>query len=58
MALISAADGLRFRGLGFSDLIENRSFWGSGQPLGALEPSKNVEDFAPHLFKKHVAQEA
>ena len=50
-ALLSAADGLGFRGLGFNDLIENRSFWGSGRPLGALEPSKKVGGFAPHLFK-------
>ena len=37
----SAADGLGFRGLGFSDLAENRSFWRSGRPLGALKPSIN-----------------
>ncbi len=46
-----ACDGLGFRGLGFSDLIEHRSFWGSGRPLGALEPSKKVGGFAPHLSK-------
>ncbi len=46
----SAADELGFRGLGMSDLIENRSFWRSGRPLETLEPSKEVGGFAPHLF--------
>ncbi len=49
--ILPAADGLGFRGLGFSDLIENRSFWVSERPLGAVEPSKKVGGFAPHLFK-------
>jgi hypothetical protein len=40
-----------FSRLGFIDLIENQSFWGSVRPLGALEPSKKVGGFAPHLFK-------
>ncbi len=46
----SADDGLGFRRLGFSDLIENLSFWGSGRALGAVEPSKKVGGEAPHLF--------
>ena len=35
-------------GWGFNDLMENPSFWGSGRPLGALEPSRKV-GVAPHL---------
>ncbi len=30
----SAADGLGFMGLVFSDVIEHRPFWGSGRSLG------------------------
>ena len=48
--LLSAADGLGFSRLGFSDLAEILSFWGSGRSLGALEPSKKVAGEAPHLF--------
>jgi hypothetical protein len=33
---------MEFSRWGFSDLMENMSFWGSGRPLGALEPSKKV----------------
>ena len=32
------------------DVVENRSFSGSGLPLGALKPSREVGGFAPHLF--------
>ncbi len=46
----SAAARWGFSRRGFSDLIENRSFWGSGRPLVILEPSKKVGGFAPHLF--------
>ena len=48
--LLSAADGFGFSRLGFSDLIEHRSFWGSGQPLGALAPFSKVGGEAPHLY--------
>ncbi len=47
---ISAADGLGFRRLGFTDLIDNQPFKGSGWPLGTSEPSKKVGGEAPYLF--------
>ncbi len=47
---MSAAARWGFGRWGFNALMENRSFWGSGRPLGALEPSKQVGGFAPHLF--------
>ena len=34
-----------------SDLMENRSFWGSGRPQAAQKPFKKVGGLAPHLFK-------
>ncbi len=45
----SAADGWGFSRLRFSDFIENWLFWGSGRPLGALEPSKKAVGETPHL---------
>ena len=38
-------------GGGFSDLMENRSFWGSGRPQAAQKPFKKVGGFAPYLLK-------
>ena len=35
----------------FSDLMENRSFWGSGRPRAAQKAFKKVEGKAPYLFK-------
>jgi len=36
---------------GFSDLIEHRSFWGSGRPPGGPETLKKIGTKAPYLFK-------
>ena len=47
---MSAADGWGFSRLGFSDLTENWSFWGSGRPLGALEPFKKGGGLRPPPF--------
>ena len=49
--LFSAAARWGFSRWGFSDLIENRSFWGSGRSRAAGRPFKKVGGFAPHLFK-------
>ena len=46
----SAAARWGFSRWGFNDLMENRSLWGSGRPLGALEPSKKVGGEAPLFF--------
>ncbi len=46
--LESAAARWGFSRWGFCDLIEHRSFWGSGRPLRALEASKHMGGFAPH----------
>ena len=48
---MSAAAGWGFKRWGFGDLIENRSFWGSGRPRAAQKPFKKVGCFAPYLFK-------
>ena len=39
-----------FSRAGFSDLMENRSFWGSGWLRAAQKPFKKVGGFAPYLF--------
>ena len=35
----------------FNDLVEHRSFWGSGEPRAAQKPFEKVGGFAPYLFK-------
>ncbi len=45
-----AADGLGFRGMGFGDLIENRSCWGSGLPLGGFRTIQEGGGLRPPPF--------
>ena len=66
LQLMSAADGLGFSRLGFSDLIENWSFCRSGRPLGALKASmaacgsgvSRVHRFSLFSLRRHVGRSA